>query len=101
MDGGALRSVTVVRAVMTLFVRGRIVPDHRNPVNRFLIWAYRPVILVALRFKWTTIVIALAVLAASLWPAAKLGMEFMPTLNEGTLFYMPTTLPGLSITKAA
>src|SRR5437588_143369 len=86
---------------MTLVVRGRIVPEHRSPVNRFLIWAYRPVILVALRFKWTTIVIALAVLAASLWPAAKLGMEFMPTLNEGTLFYMPTTLPGLSITKAA
>src|SRR5262249_24740279 len=63
--------------------------------------AYRPVILLALRFKWMTIVIALAVLAASLWPAAKLGTEFMPNLNEGTLFYMPTTLPGLSVTKAA
>ncbi|TMK16818.1 MAG: efflux RND transporter permease subunit, partial [Alphaproteobacteria bacterium] len=101
MAAAAFLSITLVPALMTLFVRGRIVPEHRNPVNRFLIWAYRPVILVALRFKWTTIVIALAVLAASLWPAAKLGMEFMPTLNEGTLFYMPTTLPGLSITKAA
>jgi len=86
---------------MILFVRGRIVPEHRNPVNRFLIWLYRPVIRVALRFKLATIVIALAVLAASLWPAAKLGTEFMPNLNEGTLFYMPTTLPGLSVTKAA
>src|SRR6266516_4960205 len=101
MAAAAFLSITLVPALMTLFVRGRIVPEHRNPVNRFLIWAYRPVILVALRFKWMTIVIALAVLAASLWPAAKLGMEFMPTLNEGTLFYMPTTLPGLSITKAA
>lgn len=101
MAAAAFLSVTLVPALMTLFVRGRIMPEHKNPVNRFLIWAYRPVILLALRFKWTTIVIALAVLAASLWPAAKLGTEFMPTLNEGTLFYMPTTLPGLSITKAA
>jgi Cu(I)/Ag(I) efflux system membrane protein CusA/SilA len=101
MAAAAFLSITLVPALMTLFVRGRIVPEHRNPVNRFLIWAYRPIILLALRFKWTTIVSALAILAFSLWPAAKLGMEFMPTLNEGTLFYMPTTLPGLSITKAA
>jgi len=82
-------------------VRGRIMPEHRNPVNRFLIWAYRPMILLVLRFKWMTIIIALAVLAGSAWPALKLGTEFMPNLNEGTLFYMPTTLPGLSVTKAA
>src|SRR5262249_47769238 len=56
---------------------------------------------VALRFKATTILIALALVAGSVWPAMKLGTEFMPTLNEGTLFYMPTTLPGLSVTKAA
>src|SRR5262249_31196408 len=62
---------------------------------------YRPVILLALRFKWATIAVALAVLAASFWPAVKLGTEFMPNLNEGTLFYMPTTLPGISVTKAA
>jgi Cu(I)/Ag(I) efflux system membrane protein CusA/SilA len=86
---------------MTVFVRGRIMPEHKNPVNRFLIWAYRPVILLALRFKWMTILAAITVLAVSVWPAMKLGTEFMPTLNEGTLFYMPTTLPGLSITKAA
>jgi Cu(I)/Ag(I) efflux system membrane protein CusA/SilA len=101
MAAAAFLSVTLVPALMTVFVRGRIVPEQKNPLNRFLVWAYRPVILLALRFKWTTIVIALAVLAASLWPAAKLGTEFMPNLNEGTLFYMPTTLPGLSVTKAA
>ncbi|MFL5100050.1 MAG: efflux RND transporter permease subunit [Xanthobacteraceae bacterium] len=101
MAAAALLSVTLVPALMILFVRGRIVPEHRNPVNRFLIWVYRPVIRVALRFKAATILIALVVLAASMWPAIRLGTEFMPNLNEGTLFYMPTTLPGLSITKAA
>jgi Cu(I)/Ag(I) efflux system membrane protein CusA/SilA len=79
----------------------RIVAEHRNPVNRFLIWIYRPAIRGVLKAKTLTIAIALAVLAASIWPAMRLGSEFMPTLNEGTLFYMPTTLPGLSITKAA
>ncbi len=101
MAAAAFLSVTLVPALMTLFVRGRIIAEHKNPVNRFLIWAYRPVILLALRFRWITILGAIAVLAISVWPAAKLGTEFMPTLNEGTLFYMPTTLPGLSITKAA
>ena len=101
MAAAALLSVTLVPALMVLFVRGRIVPEHRNPVNRLLIWLYQPVIRLALRFKASTIVIALAVLAGSLWPAMKLGTEFMPNLNEGTLFYMPTTLPGLSVTKAA
>ena len=101
MAAAAFLSVTLVPALMILFVRGRIVPEHKNPVNRILTWAYRPVIRFALRFRWGTILVALAVLLASLWPASRLGTEFMPTLNEGTLFYMPTTLPGLSITKAA
>ena len=101
MAAAALLSVTLVPALMILFVRGRIMPEHRNPVNRALIWIYRPAIRLALRFKAATILIALAVLAASLWPAMRLGTEFMPMLNEGTLFYMPTTLPGLSVTKAA
>jgi Cu(I)/Ag(I) efflux system membrane protein CusA/SilA len=101
MAAGALLSVLLVPALMTIFVRGRIMPEHKNPVNRFLIWIYRPVIELALRFKALTILIALAVLCASLWPASKLGSEFMPSLNEGTLFYMPVTLPGISVTKAA
>jgi Cu(I)/Ag(I) efflux system membrane protein CusA/SilA len=101
MAAAALLSVTLVPALMVLFIRGRIVPEHRNPLNRALIWIYRPMIRLALRFKAATILIAVLVLAASLWPAARLGTEFMPNLNEGTLFYMPTTLPGLSVTKAA
>jgi copper/silver efflux system protein len=101
MAAAALLSVTLVPALMILFVRGRIIPEHKNPVNRFLIWIYRPVIRAALRFKAATILAAVAILAVSLWPAMKLGSEFMPNLNEGTLFYMPTTLPGLSVTKAA
>jgi Cu(I)/Ag(I) efflux system membrane protein CusA/SilA len=101
MAAGALLSVLLVPALMTIFVRGRIMPEHKNPVNRFLIAVYRPVIQLALRFKALTILAALVVLALSLWPASRLGSEFMPTLNEGTLFYMPVTLPGISVTKAA
>ena len=101
MAAAALLSVTLVPSLMILFVRGRIMPERKNPVNRFLIWIYRPVIRLALRFKTATILIAFAVLAGSVWPAMRLGSEFMPNLNEGTLFYMPTTLPGLSVTKAA
>ncbi len=101
MAAAAFLSVTLVPALMLLFVRGRIAPEAKNPVNRFLIWIYRPVIRRALKHKAATILLALGVLAASLWPALQLGTEFMPTLNEGTLFYMPTTLPGLSVTKAA
>jgi Cu(I)/Ag(I) efflux system membrane protein CusA/SilA len=101
MAAAALLSVTLVPALMLMFVRGRIVPEQRNPVNRFLIWIYRPVIRAALRFRAAVILLAILVLAGSVWPAMRLGSEFMPTLNEGTLFYMPTTLPGLSVTKAA
>ena len=101
MAAAALLSVLVVPALMVLFVRGRIVPEHRNPVNRLLIWLYRPIIAAVLRAKTFTVVVAMAVLAVSVWPATKIGSEFMPSLNEGTIMYMPTTLPGLSITKSA
>lgn len=101
MAAAAFLSVTVVPALMIIFVRGRIIPEHKNPVNRFLIWIYRPIINAVLKAKILTVVLALALLAVSIWPATRLGSEFMPNLNEGTLFYMPTTLPGLSITKSA
>ncbi|MBI4083046.1 MAG: efflux RND transporter permease subunit [Candidatus Lambdaproteobacteria bacterium] len=101
MAAGAVLSITLVPALMVLFVRGRILPERRNPINRALIWLYRPVIALVLRFRGTTIALALAALAVTAYPAARIGTEFMPTLNEGTLFYMPATLPGLSITKAA
>ncbi|MFC5302637.1 efflux RND transporter permease subunit [Azospira restricta] len=101
MAGAALLSVTLVPVLMLFFVRGRILPEAKNPVNRFLIWGYRPIITAVMRFKKTTILLAVLALAASIYPATRLGSEFMPTLNEGTLFYMPASLPGMSITKAA
>jgi Cu(I)/Ag(I) efflux system membrane protein CusA/SilA len=100
MAAAAFLSVTLVPALMVLCVRGRIIPEHRNPINRFLIWVYRPVIRLVLRAKTLTILAAIAALGVSIYPAVHIGSEFMPTLNEGTLLYMPATLPGLSITKA-
>ena len=101
MAGAALLSVTLVPALMVLFVRGRIMPEAKNPLNRLLMWLYRPVIAAVMRWKKTTIVFALVALAATVYPASRIGTEFMPTLNEGTLLYMPASLPGMSITKAA
>ncbi len=101
MAAAALLSVTLVPALMVIFIRGRIIPEHKNPLNRLLIWLYRPVIRVVLKAKLLTLALAAVVLAVTLWPARQLGTEFMPNLNEGTLLYMPTTLPGISITKAA
>ncbi|MBZ4194685.1 MAG: efflux RND transporter permease subunit [Candidatus Contendobacter sp.] len=101
MAGAALLSITLVPALMVLFIRGRIIPEQRNPLNRLLIWLYRPLIAGVMRWKKLTLLLAFTVLAASYYPASRLGSEFMPTLNEGTLLYMPSTLPGLSVTKAA
>ncbi len=101
MAAAAFLSVTLVPALMVVFVRGRIIPEHRNPVNRALIAVYRPIIRGVLKAKSLTIIVALLALVVTVWPARQLGSEFMPVLNEGTLMYMPTTLPGLSITKAA
>ena len=101
MAAAALLSITLVPAMMILFVRGRIVPERKNPLNRLLIWIYRPVIAGVLKAKTLTIVAAIAILAGTVWPVQHIGSEFMPDLDEGTLMYMPTTLPGLSVTKAA
>jgi len=101
MAGAALLSITLVPVLMILFIRGRIMPEAKNPVNRFLIWIYRPIIAWVMRWKKTTIVLALAALGVSVYPASQLGTEFMPKLNEGTLLYMPASLPGMSVTKAA
>jgi copper/silver efflux system protein len=101
MAGAALLSVTLVPVLMMLFVRGKIMPEAKNPVNRLLIWCYRPVIAGVMRWKKATIAAALLTLLVSIYPASRLGSEFMPTLNEGTLLYMPSSLPGMSITKAA
>ncbi len=101
MASAALLSVTLVPALMVIFVRGRIIPEEKNPINKALIAIYRPIIKGVLKAKTLTITLALIILAVSVWPAMKLGTEFMPTLNEGTLLYIPTTLPGISITKSA
>jgi Cu(I)/Ag(I) efflux system membrane protein CusA/SilA len=101
MAGAALLSITLVPVLMLLFIRGRVMPEAKNPVNRFLIWLYRPVIAWVMHWRKTTILIALAVTAVTVYPASQLGTEFMPKLNEGTLLYMPSSLPGMSVTKAA
>ena len=101
MAGAAFLSVTLVPVLMLLFIRGRIMPEAKNPVNRFLIWLYRPIIAGVMQWKKTTIAVAVGILALSIYPASRLGSEFMPTLNEGSLLYMPASLPGMSITKAA
>lgn len=101
MAAGALLSVTLVPVLMLAFVRGRILPEARNPVNRVLIWLYRPLIRGVLRVPLLLILLAAGLLAATAYPARQVGTEFMPELNEGTLLYMPVTPPGLSITKAA
>ena len=101
MAAAAILSVTLVPALMMIFVRGRIIPEAKNPLNRALIAVYRPVIRGVLKAKTLTIALAAVILAVSVWPVTQVGSEFMPTLNEGTLLYMPTTLPGLSVTKSA
>jgi copper/silver efflux system protein len=101
MAAAALLSITLVPVLMMLFIRGKIMPEAKNPVNRFLIWIYRPIIKAVMRWKKTTVFLSLVVLAVSYFPASKIGSEFMPTLNEGTLLYMPSSLPGMTMTKAA
>jgi len=101
LAAAALLSVTLVPVLMTLFVRGRIMPEQKNPLNRALIWLYRPIIDVVLRWPKITIGLAAILLGVSIYPVNHIGSEFMPTLNEGTLFYMPVSLPSMSITKAA
>ncbi|MBW2313825.1 MAG: efflux RND transporter permease subunit, partial [Deltaproteobacteria bacterium] len=100
MAGSAFLAITIVPVLMILFIRGKIVPEQRNPLNRFLLWLYAPVIRFVLRRKVLVLAGAAAVLVATVFPLQQLGSEFMPPLNEGDLLYMPTTLPGVSITKA-
>ncbi len=101
MAGAALLSVTLVPVLMLLFIKGKIKAESENPLNRWLIAGYRPLIAAVLKRKKATLAIAALACVISLYPAIKLGSEFMPTLNEGTLFYMPASLPGMSVTKAA
>ena len=99
MAASALLSITLVPVLMGFFIRGRIMPEAKNPLARFMIWIYRPIINLVLKAKLITIFIAIAVLIATIYPFKKLGSEFMPTLYEGSLMFMTATLPGVSSTK--
>jgi len=100
MGAAAGLSITLVPVLMGYFIRGKIIPEQRNPLNRFLIWAYRPLIGQITRHPWRVVVVTFALVLLGFWPANKLGSEFMPDLNEGDLMYMPTTSPGISTGKA-
>jgi Cu(I)/Ag(I) efflux system membrane protein CusA/SilA len=96
----ALLGVTLVPALMLLFVRGKITPEIKNPINRFLIWIYQPAVHFVLRWRWLTIIVALLIMVVSIFPYKKLGSEFMPPLNEGDILFMPTAVPGMTVTEA-
>ena len=100
MMGAALLAITIVPVLMGYLIRGKIRPEHENPVNRFLIWIYHPLIKLVLKAKVPVVIAAAVILAAPFYPIKHMGSEFMPPLNEGDMLYMPTTLPGISITKA-
>lgn len=100
MAAAALLSITLVPVLMGWFIRGKIKPEHANPVNRFLIRVYHPVVDLVLKWRKTTLLIAILLVGSIYVPMSKMGSEFMPPLYEGDLLYMPTTMPGVSITKA-
>jgi Cu(I)/Ag(I) efflux system membrane protein CusA/SilA len=100
MFGSALLAITIVPVLMGYLIRGKIRPERKNPVNRFLIWIYHPIIKLVLKAKILVVLLAVVVMALTYIPWKGIGSEFMPPLNEGDLLYMPTTLPGISITKA-
>jgi len=96
----ALLSITLTPALITILIRGKIASEKKNPISRFLIWVYEPVVRLIVRWRKTTIALALIILVATIPFFFKLGSEFMPPLNEGSIMYMPITPPGISITEA-
>ena len=100
MAASAVLAITIIPVLMTFFVRGRILHEAKNPISRLFIGLYKPVLRVVLRFPKTTLLLAVLLTGLTWFPYSKLGSEFMPPLNEGDLLYMPTTPPGISITKA-
>lgn len=101
MAAAAGLSVTLIPVLMTMFIRGHIRPEQNNPLNRSLIALYKPILGKVLHYPKATLALALALVILTLYPLSKLGSEFMPPLDEGDLLYMPTALPGLSISKAS
>ena len=100
MAAAALLSLTLVPVLVGYWVRGRIRPEHANPITRGLTWVYTPIVGEVLRWRWLVVGVSLAALLLTWLPFSRLGSEFMPPLWEGDLLYMPTMLPGVSIGKA-
>ncbi|MDR9826472.1 efflux RND transporter permease subunit [Vibrio sp. FNV 38] len=100
MAASAGLAITLVPVLMGYFVRGKILPEHKNPVNKGLVALYRPMLNLSLKYPKLIIVVALGLMASAYYPTSKLGSEFIPPLDEGDLMYMPTTYPGISIGKA-
>jgi Cu(I)/Ag(I) efflux system membrane protein CusA/SilA len=100
MAASAGLAITLVPVLMGYFIRGKVLPEHKNPINKGLVGLYRPLLNLSLRFPKTIIVVAVALMASAYYPTSKLGSEFIPPLDEGDLMYMPTTYPGISIGKA-
>ncbi len=100
MAGAAILSITLVPVLMGYFIRGKITPEHKNPLNRVMIWLYRPLINAVTHRPFVVLGVSAVLVIVGMWPATQLGSEFMPDLNEGDIMYMPTTFPGISIGKA-
>ncbi|WP_281223274.1 efflux RND transporter permease subunit [Photobacterium sanguinicancri] len=100
MAASAGLAITLVPVLMGYFIRGKVLPEHKNPVNRAVVALYRPLLNLGLRFPKTVIVVALTLMVSAYYPISKMGSEFIPPLDEGDLMYMPTTYPGISIGKA-
>ena len=97
----AFLAITLTPVLMTLFIRGKVIHEDKNPISIFLHWLYEPFVHFVLRFKKTVIIAALLIMAVSVYPFLKLGSEFMPPLYEGSLFYMPVTSPGAAISEVS
>lgn len=100
MAAAAILTVTVIPVLMGYFIRGRIIPERKNPANRFLHAIHSPVLKLAMRYRSVTLLLAVLLLASTSYPLSRTGSEFMPPLDEGDILYMPSTFPGISITKA-
>ncbi|WP_395343215.1 efflux RND transporter permease subunit [Ningiella sp. W23] len=100
MAAAAILAITLVPVLIGYFVRGSIRPEHKNPLNRILFAVYRPILKTVLRFPKSTVALSTVILLIGLWPATKIGTEFMPSLDEGDLMYMPTTYAAVSIGEA-
>jgi len=100
MAAAAILAITLVPVLMGYFIRGKITPEAKNPLNRVLHFIHAPSLALAIRWRWLTLLLTVMILIATLGPAGKLGSEFMPPLDEGDILYMPTTYPGISISKA-